>query len=87
MGRDGETAEIPIDHIALAGLLNAVDPDVIVIGGSVSKALDLMMPAVESELSWRVMEQHRGRLPIVNANMGDDGALLGAAAMAFQTFS
>jgi glucokinase len=72
--------------IALAGLLNAVDPDVIVIGGSVSKALDLMMPAAESELSWRVMEQHRGRLPVVNANMGDDSALLGAAAMAFQAF-
>ena len=73
--------------ISVAGILSAVDPDVVVIGGGVSNALDLMMPSVERELSWRAMEQHRGRLPVVRAKLGDDSALLGAAALALQAFS
>ncbi len=72
--------------ISVAGILSAVDPDVIVIGGGVSNALDLMMPGVERELSWRAMEQHSGRLPVVRAKLGDDSALLGAAALALQAF-
>jgi glucokinase len=72
--------------ISVAGILSAVDPDVVVVGGGVSNALDLMMPGVERELSWRAMEQHSGRLPVVRAALGDDSALLGAAALALQAF-
>jgi glucokinase len=72
--------------ISLAGILNAVDPDLIVIGGGVSNALDLMMPAAERECAWRSMEQFSGRLPVVRAALDDDSALLGAAALAFQRF-
>lgn len=72
--------------ILLAGILNAADPDLIVIGGGVSNALDLMMPAVERETAWRAMEQHQGRLPVARAALGDDSGLLGAAALAFRSF-
>ena len=73
--------------MAVGNIMNAVDPDVIVIGGSVSKALDLMMPSARREMAWRAaMVPQRGGLPVVQARLGDDSALLGAAAMAFQTF-
>jgi glucokinase len=72
--------------ISVAGILAAVDPDIVVVGGGVSNALDLMIPGVERELAWRAMEQHRGRMPVVRATLGDDSALLGAAALALQAF-
>ena len=93
IARDGDSLALAIYEesgrylgIAVAGILSAVDPDLVVIGGGVSNALDLMMPGVERELSWRAMEQHRGRLPVVKATLGDDSALLGAAALALQAF-
>ncbi len=72
--------------IAAAGILNAVNPDIIAIGGGVSNALDLMMPAVERELAWRTLAPYRDRTPIVPAVLGDDSALFGAATLALESF-
>jgi glucokinase len=73
--------------ISLSGILNAIDPDLIVIGGGVSNALDLLMPSAQRECEWRAMEQYSGRLPVVRAALDDDSALLGAAALALQAFT
>jgi glucokinase len=70
--------------IGIANLLNALDPELIVIGGGMSQSLDLLMPGIVQEVERRAMVHHRGWLPVVRSKLGDDASLLGAAALAFK---
>jgi glucokinase len=70
--------------IGIANLLNALDPELIVIGGGMSQSLDLLMPGIVQEVERRAMVHHRGWLPVVRSELGDDASLLGAAALAFK---
>jgi glucokinase len=65
--------------IALAGLVNAFNPEVICLGGSLAKALDLMEDALRAELRARAFRLAQEGLELVPAALGDDAGLLGAA--------
>lgn len=82
-----EVIDRTIHYMAL-GLANAVhtfDPDRIVIGGGVSKAGDLLFPALREKTEQLVMKPYRGTFNIVSAGLKDDVGLIGAAAL-FHTF-
>ncbi|GGD79416.1 ROK family protein [Paenibacillus nasutitermitis] len=75
-------------HYMALGLTNAIhtfNPDRIVIGGGVSKAGDLLFPALRSKTEELVMAPYRGTFDIVSAGLKDDVGLIGAAAL-FHTF-
>ena len=72
--------------IGIVSLLNAFDPEVIVIGGGMSKSLDLLMPWVSQMIEQRAMVSYKDKFPVVKSELGDDVSLLGAAALAFDTY-
>ncbi|MFE5321110.1 ROK family protein [Paenibacillus sp. NPDC056579] len=78
-----EVVDRAIHYMAL-GLANAVhtfNPDRIVIGGGVSKAGDLLFPALKAKTEQLVMKPYRGTYEIVPAGLRDDVGLIGAAAL------
>ncbi|WP_169085727.1 ROK family protein [Paenibacillus sp. PL91] len=75
-------------HYMAQGLANAVhtfNPDRIVIGGGVSKAGELLFPALRKKTEELVMAPYRGTYSIMPAGLKDDVGLIGAAAL-FHTF-
>jgi Transcriptional regulator/sugar kinase len=67
--------------VALASLANIFDPDVIVIGGGVSAAGELLIGPAREELQSRALDPMNGT-PVKLAELGPDAGMIGAAAMA-----
>ena len=65
--------------IACVQIAHALDPDRIVIGGGVSRAGELLLDPAREEYDRRCMRAVRGRVPLVLAALGVDGAAIGAA--------
>jgi len=70
--------------IGIVGVVHALDPGVIVLGGGMTRELDLFMPGIDGVLQARAIRLPEDRPLIVPAQLGEDGGLLGAAAMAFE---
>lgn len=68
--------------VALAGLLNVLNLDGIVIGGGVAASYDLFEPALLGELRQRTFPQILADVQVRKALLGDDAGLLGAALLA-----
>jgi len=67
--------------VALASFANIFEPEVIVIGGGVIAAGDLLLEPARRELRARALPPMRDT-PVVAAEMGEDAGMIGAAAMA-----
>ncbi len=67
--------------VALAGFANIFEPEVIVIGGGVIAAGDLLLEPAREELRARALRP-MNRIPVVPAELGQDAGMIGAAAMA-----
>ena len=66
---------------ALASFANIFDPDTIVVGGGVMAAGDLLLEPARRELRARALPP-MNETPVVEAEMGPDAGMIGAAAMA-----
>lgn len=69
--------------IALAGLINVLNPEVIVIGGGAAAGWDLFMPHLLEQVEKRTYREPRVRAKFVKAVLGDDAGIMGAARLAF----
>lgn len=69
--------------IALANLINILNPEVIVIGGGVADGWDLFIGPLREEIERRAYAEPAKRAQIIPAALGDDAGLLGAARVAF----
>jgi glucokinase len=67
--------------VALTSFANIFEPEVIVIGGGVIAAGDLLLEPARSELRARALAP-MNRTPVVAAKLGEDAGMIGAAAMA-----
>lgn len=67
--------------VALASYANIFEPEVIVVGGGVMAAGDLLLEPARSELAARALRP-MDRTPVVAAELGEDAGMIGAAAMA-----
>lgn len=67
--------------LALAGLINVIDCDRIVIGGGVAKMGDLLFEPVRRTVAERVVATARD-VQIIPAALGSDAGILGAASLA-----
>jgi glucokinase len=69
--------------VGIASLVNALDPEVVVIGGGAMQAGELLLAparaAAEEHLLGRL---HRALPPVVPAELGDDAGVVGAALLA-----
>jgi len=68
--------------IGIAGLVNALDPNVIVIGGGAVAAGDLLLDPARETLAERALPPGGAPPPIVPARFGSESAMLGAALLA-----
>ena len=80
----GEIAEDTCTYLGmgLAMAMNAIAPDVIVIGGGVAKAGKALLEPLRRHTQRFLMPVHRPHLKIVQAQRKDRSVLLGAAALA-----
>jgi glucokinase len=67
--------------VALVSLANIFDPDVMVVGGGVIAAGELLLEPARAEVSARALAP-MNRAPVVAAELGPDAGMIGAAAMA-----
>ncbi len=70
--------------IAMANAINVFNPEMIVIGGGMSAAWDLLVQPAREEVMRRAFPVPARRCQIVRAECGDDAGLLGAAWLAFE---
>jgi glucokinase len=70
--------------VGIANVVNALNPEAIVIGGGVAAAFDLFAPRAREEMMKRAFPVPAQRCQILKAECGDDAGLLGAAWLAFQ---
>ena len=68
---------------ALASLLHALDPEVVVIGGGVAQVGEPFFSGIQAAVRERAMPSYRDT-PILPAALGPDAALIGAAVLAFK---
>lgn len=69
--------------IALSGLINVLNPEVIVLGGGAAEGWDLFIGHVRTEIRKRAFQQPAERARIVRAALGGDAGIIGAARLAF----
>lgn len=68
--------------IGLAGAVNLLNLEAIVLGGGVAASFDLLIAPLRRELNSRAFAVNAARVRIVRGQLGDDAGLLGAAALA-----
>lgn len=93
-GKNGDALAIEVFRqqgfylgIALAGLINVLNPETIVIGGGAADGWDLFLPLMQAEIKSRSYREPGRRAKIVRAELGDDAGILGAARLAFENIS
>jgi glucokinase len=72
--------------IALAGLINVLNPEVIVIGGGAAAGWDLFISQTKIQIEERAYREPAERAKLVQAECGDDAGILGVARLAFKMF-
>ena len=72
--------------LAVAGIVQLLAPDVVVLGGGMVEALpELFVEEIDRTARGRVLEAYRDRFRVVTAELGDDAVVMGAAAWARET--
>ena len=70
--------------IGLAGIINVLNPDLVVLGGRLAPSYPFVRSSLEAELDRRVLRAARRLVRVIPASLGDDAPLLGAAELAFE---
>ena len=68
---------------AFASLLHLYSPEILIVGGGLSSALDLMMAGIRKQIDRYAMPAFR-EVQVVPAQLGDNAGLIGAAALAMK---
>jgi predicted NBD/HSP70 family sugar kinase len=70
--------------VGLAGLVNILNPRLVVLGGQFSRIFPFVRDSLQAELERRALLAPRGLVRVVPASLGIDAPLLGAAELAFE---
>ncbi len=70
--------------IGLAGLINILNPRLVLLGGRLLRSYPFVRSTLEAELDRRVLRASRHLVRVVPATLGIDAPLLGAAELAFE---
>jgi predicted NBD/HSP70 family sugar kinase len=69
----------------LASLVNILDTDLVILGGTLAGLLPAVGPALKAELASLTTLTSRHPVPVVASGLGEDSALVGAAEIAFES--
>jgi glucokinase-like ROK family protein len=72
--------------IALANLVNVLNPELILLGGIFAQGQDLLLPTVESTIRQRAFAGLGERIRLQPTSFGQNAGMIGAAALALTTF-
>jgi predicted NBD/HSP70 family sugar kinase len=72
--------------VGIAGLVNVLNPRVVVLGGLFSRLYPFIAGRVEEQLDRRTLAAPRANVRLAPAALGIDAPLLGAAELAFEPF-
>jgi glucokinase len=72
---------------AIAGLVHAFDPEIVILGGQITRAGDLLFAPVQHEVNWRTKTLLRRKVPVVKAQVADPSGVVGAAALAIESIA
>jgi predicted NBD/HSP70 family sugar kinase len=70
--------------IGLAGVINVLNPDLVLLGGRLAASYPYVRSTLEAELDRRVLRASRRLVRVVPTSLGVDAPLLGAAELAFE---
>jgi predicted NBD/HSP70 family sugar kinase len=70
--------------IGLAGIINILNPELVVLGGRLAASYPYVRSTLEAELDRRVLRASRRIVHVVTTGLGADAPLLGAAELAFE---
>jgi glucokinase len=70
--------------VGMTSLVNVFNPEVIVVGGGLVAAGDLLLTPAREVVAKRALVPARDQVRIVPARFGDESGMLGAAALAFE---
>ncbi len=65
--------------LALTGVVNLLNPDMIIVGGGVSKAGELILRPLRKELKSRAMKDQAEHVKVVRAKLGGNAGIIGAS--------
>jgi len=68
--------------IAFANIINLIDPEIIVIGGSVAQSSELFLPDIKKAVREFVIEDVAKKVRIVKGKLGAESGAIGAALLA-----
>ncbi len=69
--------------IGLAGIINVLNPSLVLLGGRLTASYPFVRATLEAELDRRVLRASRRLVRVVPTSLGNDAPLLGAAELAF----
>jgi glucokinase-like ROK family protein len=72
--------------IALANLVNVLNPELIVLGGILAQGQDLLLPTIERVMRQRAFANLGAQVQIKTTGFGPQAGTVGAAALALNTF-
>jgi predicted NBD/HSP70 family sugar kinase len=70
--------------LAIANLVNLLNPEVVILGGSLAPILELGATSIEAQLDRYAMAGQRQMVTLRTPDLGDDSSLIGAAELAFR---
>lgn len=70
--------------IGLAGIINVLNPRLVLLGGRLAQSYPYVRSTLEAELDRRVLRASRQMVRVMPASLGEDAPLLGAAELAFE---
>jgi glucokinase len=70
--------------VGIASLVNVFNPEVVVVGGGLVAAGELLLAPARAVVAERALVPARDQVRIVPARFGDESGMLGAAALAFE---
>ena len=72
--------------IGIANLINLLNPEMIVVGGGLTNAWDILYPVTLKEVRKRALSEVAKGVKIVRASLGDNSGIIGAAGIAYSHF-
>ena len=88
--RGDEVARIVVEKAtlilgsAIAGLIHVLDPEVVILGGQITQAGDLLFEPIQNEIDWRTRYLLCRKVPVVKAQIAEPSGVVGAAALAIE---
>jgi glucokinase len=70
--------------MAIAWGINLIDPDIVILGGSIANSMDLFYEAMDSVLRKFICPVPASKTKVVKAALNDNAGFIGAASLVMQ---